>query len=52
MADWLDTGAAEQIWRPTWARGGYNRRRLAVVAVGSDRERALHALRLLHGFLS
>ena len=24
MADWLGTGAAEQIWRPTWARGGYD----------------------------
>jgi hypothetical protein len=28
MADWLGTGAVEQIWRPTWARGGYDLRQV------------------------
>jgi hypothetical protein len=28
MAYWLGTGAVEQIWRPTWARGGYDLRQV------------------------
>uniref|UniRef100_A0A2N9F0A0 Uncharacterized protein n=1 Tax=Fagus sylvatica TaxID=28930 RepID=A0A2N9F0A0_FAGSY len=32
-----------------WSRGGYDRRCLAVVAVGFNRERALHTLRFVGG---
>uniref|UniRef100_A0A2N9F069 Uncharacterized protein n=1 Tax=Fagus sylvatica TaxID=28930 RepID=A0A2N9F069_FAGSY len=28
MTDWLGTGAAEQIWRSTWAHGGYDLRQV------------------------
>ena len=30
MVDWLGTGAVEQIWRPIWARGGYDLRQVVL----------------------